>query len=219
MRQRAEPADGGIAEPGRSLRTPGSAHSSPAGSGELSYERPGLALERINCLEFVTASRRVALIRLWIAGTALFVIAVASMSYSHLKQEFDAVAVRDRVDHMGIVLPQLCRDARGVPGLDYSTQKGREPGHWDVARSVKASEKCWYASARFRQLYPEFDKLSNKDLMQKLYTDVGEPISNLRNPWAALWTTASIAFGIPLLLLGLGAFLLWAMSMVFSRRL
>src|SRR5262249_53964799 len=62
------------------------------------------------------------LLRLWIVGTVLFVLAVAFISYSEIKKEF-----RDTGLERFLLMPQLCGDARGVAGTDYSTQQDRNP--------------------------------------------------------------------------------------------
>jgi hypothetical protein len=59
------------------------------------------------------------LFRLWIVGSVLFVIAVAFVSYSDIKREFNAAGLSKFV-----LLPVLCGDARGVAGKDYTTKEG-----------------------------------------------------------------------------------------------
>jgi hypothetical protein len=66
------------------------------------------------------------LFRLWIVGSVLFVIAVAFVSYSDIKREFNAASLSKFV-----LLPVLCGDARGVAGKDYTTKEGQSPGPWD----------------------------------------------------------------------------------------
>jgi hypothetical protein len=99
------------------------------------------------------------LFRLWIVGTALFVIAIAFISYSEIKGQFDDAAT--------IAAHQAAQAAsQPVDGLtDYEVGIGPPPA-----------------------------------------------------PWATLGTWASIAFGIPLAVLVLGASLVWAFSGFAAKR-
>jgi hypothetical protein len=143
------------------------------------------------------------LFRLWIVGTVLFVMAVAFVSYDEIKAQFDETALTRWVEANDVLLvPQLCGDARGVAGVDYSTE----------------NDACWYAISKFRPLYPEYNNLSDKELSRKLYADRGIPIRDPPNPWATLGMWAGIAFGIPLAVLVLGASLVWAFSGFAAKR-
>jgi hypothetical protein len=138
------------------------------------------------------------LFRLWIVGTVLFVIAIAFISYSEIKAQFDAATGNAAVWPGEIAVPVLCADARGVADADYI---------------IEANDNCWYAMSKFRPLYPEYNDLSDKELTRKLYSNRGiTAASDLLNPWATLGTWASIAVGIPLAVLALGASLVWALS-------
>jgi len=150
------------------------------------------------------------LFRLWLVGSALFVLAVAFFSYGEIKRQFDATALTRWVEaNDALLVPQLCGEARGVAGTDYSigNQKLSNP-----SQKPNFFETCWYAISKFRPLYPEYKDVSDKELSRKLYADHGIPIRDLPNPWATLGTWAGIAFGIPLVVLALGASLLWALS-------
>jgi hypothetical protein len=138
------------------------------------------------------------LFRLWIVGSALFVLAVAFVSYSEIKKQFDAAALMHVLKANEVAVPVLCADARGTANADYF---------------IEHNDNCWYAMSKFRRLYPEYKDLSDNELTRKLYPARGLPAPNgLPNPWATLGTWASIAFGIPLAVLALGASLLWALS-------
>jgi hypothetical protein len=68
------------------------------------------------------------LFRLWIVGTALFVIAIAFVSYGEIKAQFDATAPTELGGgHDSLLVPQFCDQARDVAGTDYSTQQERNP--------------------------------------------------------------------------------------------
>jgi hypothetical protein len=129
--------------------------------------------------------------RLWIVGTALFVMSVAFLSYADIKDEFDERTILQESKKNETVVPVLCGDARGVAGADYTNNQA----------------VCWYAMSKFRPLYPE-------ELARKLYADRG---ANIRfppppKPWRAVGRQASIAFGIPLVVLILGAPMVWGFS-------
>jgi hypothetical protein len=151
--------------------------------------------------------------RLWVLGSILFVLAVASVAYSEIKAQFDAVAVVTWAEQNSVLLiPQLCGNARGVAGIDYPTKEGQNPGPWDAYANPNPFDNCWYAISNFRLLYPEFNNLSDKDLSSKLYVDHGIPIRDLPNPWITLVSWAGIAFMIPLAALILGGALGWALK-------
>jgi len=73
------------------------------------------------------------LFRLWIVGTALFVLAIAFISYSVIEEQFEETALQHYLEaNVDLLVPQLCGQARGVAGTDYSTQQARNPGPWDT---------------------------------------------------------------------------------------
>jgi hypothetical protein len=95
------------------------------------------------------------LFRLWIVGSALFVIAVAVISYREIKEQFDAAAnaAAWEASEFETVVPQLCGEARGVAGEDYSTVV---PNPSDKDKKPDPHETCWYKISKFRPLYPEY---------------------------------------------------------------
>jgi hypothetical protein len=156
------------------------------------------------------------LFRLWIVGSALWALAVAFVSYSEIKKQFNDIAVQAvLLDERKVefIVPQLCGNARGVAGTDYATQFRKEgPGPWDTYAKPNPFDNCWYEMSKFRPLYPEYKDVSDKELSRKLYAEHGVPIRELPNPWETLGVWAAIAFGIPLVVLALGSSLLWALS-------
>src|SRR5262245_1465916 len=151
--------------------------------------------------------------RLWMIGSAVFVIAVAVINYSEIREQFDAAA--EQADQDERVLPVRCRDARGVLGTDfYPTpfdekipaviRSQENPNPWDT---------CWYTRAsKFRLFYPEYKDLSDTALSSKLFAAQGIPWRDVESPWTVLLNYIGIAFGIPLIVLILGAALAWALS-------
>jgi hypothetical protein len=155
------------------------------------------------------------LFRLWVVGAALFLLAIAVISYSEIKKQFDDITLQAQLDERTVefIVPQLCGKARGVAGTDYATQFRKEgPGPWDIYAKPNFFDNCWYEMSKFRPLYPEYKDVSDKELSRKLYADHGVPTRELPNPWVTLGTWASLAFGIPLIVLILGASLAWAFS-------
>jgi hypothetical protein len=149
------------------------------------------------------------LFRLWIAGVTLFLIAATSISSSGINKQFHVVLQEHTVGGE-LLVPQLCFNARGVAGVDYSTREGRSPGPWDVSKKPNPFDNCWYAMSKFRSLYPEFKDLSDNELTRKLYADHGVPTRDLPNLWETLGTVSGIAVRIPLVVLILGTSLVWA---------
>jgi hypothetical protein len=142
----------------------------------------------------VIMNLRRGLFRLWIVGSALFVLVVALVSYSGIKAEFDAVASTPhllRANEQAVGLP--CANARGTADADYIIFK----------------DNCWYPMTTFRRLYPEHNDLSD-DAIRKV--DPVLSIATKMNPWTNMGMAAAIAFGIPLVTLILGSSLLWALS-------
>ena len=154
------------------------------------------------------------LFRLWIIGSVLFVLAVAFFSYAEIKKQFNDIVIQAAFDERKVefIVPQLCGTARGVVGKDYTTKSGQNPGPWDEYTTPNYFDNCWYAMSKFRPLYPEYKDVSDNELSRKLYADYGEPGRDLPNPWATIGTWASIALGIPLVVLILGSSLVWAFS-------
>jgi hypothetical protein len=113
--------------------------------------------------ERATMNWRRGLFRLWIVGAALFVIAVASVSYSGIKTEFDAAA--------------LYNQSRNGPLSDAAVG-----------------------------LAPQLGKPSEAELIALYYRTTGLT----PNAWARVGTAAGIALGVPLVVLVLGASLVWA---------
>jgi hypothetical protein len=153
------------------------------------------------------------LFRLWIVGTVLFLLAIAAISYSEIRKQFQETSLQQYLEaNSELLLPVLCGKVRGVAGTDYTTKQGQNPGPWDIYSKPNPFDNCWYTMSKFRALFPEYNDLSDKELSRKLYADHGVPTRDLPNPWVTLGTWASIAFGIPLVVLMLGASLVWAFS-------
>ena len=172
----------------------------------ISTRSAGLVIDTVVCLtlaKWETVSGRFG------GYLTLWVLAVAFVSYSEIKKQFNDIAIQDVLDErkVELIVPQLCGTARGVAGTDYTTKIGQNPNPWDTYAKPNPFDNCWYEMSKFRPLYPEYKHVSDNELSRKLYAEHGVP-----NPWATLGAWAGIAFGIPLVVLALGSSLLWALS-------
>jgi hypothetical protein len=153
------------------------------------------------------------LFRLWIVGAALFVIAVASISYSDIKAQFDAVASKPEA---------------GAPS-SLAGFRQRYPQYNDLSDTQLADRlyKKFYSDMPREQ----FDKkIAARKGLSDAEVGIGPPLKPVSdpaliaqleaapfdqpapNPWARVEKVAGIAFGIPLMVLVLGASLVWAFS-------
>lgn len=149
--------------------------------------------------------------RLWILASVLFVIAVAFVVYEPIITSFKRAAESKSWPEVGLILlPVLCKDARGTSGTDYT---GRE-GPWS---DYSAEGKCMYKMADFRRLYPEYKDLSDNDLATKMYEKANRPLQPELEPWWALGQAVAIAAMVPLVVLLLGWAIAWTLS-GFSRK-
>jgi hypothetical protein len=142
--------------------------------------------------------------RLWVVLSVLFVIGVGAVEFSSVRDAFrKAQSDAELSDKYGwaLLLPTDCSKARGILGKDYER-------HEDGL--------CWYDVPRFRALYPEYKDLKDSDLGDRLYAKAGVPITK-PHPWQTVAKVASIAFGIPIFVLLLGASLFWAVAGFRSR--
>jgi hypothetical protein len=138
--------------------------------------------------------------RLWVVGSALYVIALAAIPPSEIRAEFENLY---RFDWLGLkprLVPSFCSEARGVMGKDFAL-KMETPG------------TCWYELPNFRPLYPEYKTLSDSEVSARLHTSVGRPLPPIHPtfPWPTLFKWIAMAVSIPLLVLTVGAAIGWAL--------
>jgi hypothetical protein len=164
-------------------------------------------------------------------GAALFVLAVTFVSYSDIKAEFDAVAST----------PPLA-----APSSILARFRERHPQYrdWNDAQPADAVYRKFYSDMPREQ----FDKkitTSNIKIVQfegklhefpaeatdeqiaaalastkkpGMFDDLIPIIPAPPSPWASVGRAASIAFGIPLVVLVLGASVVWAFSGFSTKR-
>jgi hypothetical protein len=157
--------------------------------------------------------------RLWVAGSALFVIAVTAVGYTEIKLEFDRSAaiqqaMKRRVEQHGErFIPVLCADARGVVGTDFQRSQFEDliPAANRSQEKPNPFDNCWYKLSKFRQFFPEYNDLSDTQLSSKLHAKLGLPFGDTTHPWILLIYYICFALGIPLVVLTLGAVLAWVL--------
>src|SRR5262245_50027813 len=102
-----------------------------------------------------------------------------------------------------------------LPGLITPRRGGKTLARVTYAKP-NFFDNCWYALSKFRPLYPEYNDLPDGKLVRKLYADHGiltfDDLIPAPKPWATMAMWAAVAFGIPLVVLILGASLVWAFS-------
>jgi hypothetical protein len=91
--------------------------------------------------------------------------------------------------------PTFCDKTRGVAGSDY----------------VAIDGLCWYKIEDFRRLFPEYNDVSNRDLLDKLHAKVGRPLRPF-HPWVNLAKTVAVAIAVSIAVLALGWSLFWAFA-------
>jgi hypothetical protein len=155
------------------------------------------------------------LFRLWIAGAALFVLAVAFISYSEIKMQFDAVANKQEAASM---LATRAKFADWVHQRFYSDMP-REQFDKKITAPTPITEPEVIAQlqaivANIDTSRP-FDDWTKDEVGAYMLHRFIEPTPT---PWETLGMCASIAFGIPLAVLVLGASLVWAFSGFAAKR-
>jgi hypothetical protein len=166
------------------------------------------------------------LFRLWIVGTALFVLVIAFIGYSDIKREFDAVAT----------IPTL-----EGPSSILASFRQRHPQYkdWSDAQLADAMYKKFYSDMPREQFAKKITTTNIKIVEFKgelhefpaeatdeqiaaalasqsksgMFDDLIPPTMTLPpNPWASVGWVGAIALGIPLAVLILGASLVWAFA-------
>jgi hypothetical protein len=155
------------------------------------------------------------LFRLWIVGSALFVLAVAYVSYSAIKAQFDAPANKREAASM---LAANGRFADWVHQRFYNDMP-REQFDKKVTSPTPITEPKVIAQleALFKKIDTSrpFDDWADDELLTAILHRFIEP---LPNPWMSLGRVAAFAFGIPLVVLVLASSLVWAFSGFAAKR-
>jgi hypothetical protein len=144
------------------------------------------------------------LFRLWLVVSAMFAVAVISLSYSKVQKEMAAsIAIANISPTDVIEIPVLCGRTRGTRNTDYYVQPGQDGSSDD--------HTCWYDMDKFRELFVEYKGLSDLELSRRTYAEAGRPISFPR-PWVTVSYVVGVAFGFPLAVLAIGGAFVWAFA-------
>ena len=159
------------------------------------------------------------LFRLWIVGSALFVLAVAFVSYTEIKADFDVVARASKPEVTSSFIAEFRQqypeynsltDAQLLEAVyeKFFSDMPREQFEKQVSEKISASNKAVKFQGQLHEFPADF---TDEQIATALK-------STIKNPWATLGVWVSIAFGIPLAVLVLGASLVWAFSGFAAKR-
>jgi hypothetical protein len=154
------------------------------------------------------------LFRLWIVGTVLCVLAVAFVSYSDIKADFDVVARASKPEVTSSFIAELRQqdpefnnltDAQLLDAVykKFFSDMPREQFEKQVSEKISASNKAVKFQGQLHEFPADF---TDEQIATALKSTI------IRSPWTTLGMWASIALGIPLAVLALGASLVWAFS-------
>jgi hypothetical protein len=143
--------------------------------------------------------------RIWVVGSVLFAGAVGILGYEKVVAEFER-AGQDWSSAGILLVPVNCRDVRGKVDVDYTGNL------FDRFDNPPGAAQCWYKIDALTRLYPEYKDLSDDVVSNRLYQKANIAIKEPAAPWKALGIMLLIAFGVPALVLLLGAALAWALS-------
>jgi hypothetical protein len=160
------------------------------------------------------------LFRLWIVGTVLCVLAVAFVSYSDIKADFDVVARASKPEVTSSFIAELRQqdpefnDLTDAQLLDavykkFFSDMPREQFEKQVSEKISASNKAVKFQGQLHEFPADF---TDEQIATALKSTI------VRNPWATLGVWSGIAFGIPLAVLVVGASLVWAFSGFAAKR-
>jgi hypothetical protein len=147
------------------------------------------------------------LFRLWIFGTALFLIAVALISYSDIKAEFDAASKRDA--KLSSILAANPKAADILYNKLYSDMP-RDQFDKEITGAKPVTELTKRLDAFIATIDTSRSRSQWSDDEQ--VADSLTQFVPATNPWESVGMVAGLAFGIPLAVLILGACLVWAFS-------
>jgi hypothetical protein len=97
---------------------------------------------------------------LWLIFFVLFAASVALTSFTEIRRDFKAASGLAKSQVRGIRVPMSCTNARGTENRDY------------VAEVNDAF--CWYDMPSLRKIYPEYDDVSDRTLIDAIYMKMRE---------------------------------------------
>jgi hypothetical protein len=146
------------------------------------------------------------LFRLWIVGSVLFVIAVAFVSYDEIKEEFAAKHAASTLAVNKNLADEIYRRFYSDMPREEFDKRINDPKL--IARLEAITSKL--DTSRPLSEWTDDELLAS-------YT-IGSSRKEVPNPWATLGMWASIALGVPLVVLILGSSLVWAFSGFATKR-
>jgi hypothetical protein len=142
------------------------------------------------------------LMRLWVVGSALFILAIAALHGPEIVDEFKAAEASVIPTGYTELVPYNCAEARGQADKDYDKIVPNDP-------SDPSGNYCWYEIDKFRALYSEYADEDDHDLSVRLHEQVGMHIKTGR-PLLKKWI--AIALGGPFAILLLGVLFAWVIA-------
>ena len=142
------------------------------------------------------------LFRIWLVLSVAFAVLTGALSYHSISNEFRKASFIRELDRSSVTLIPILRGNIRGDAKDYNCNENY-PGN--------PFETCWYQLPRFRELFPEYRDLTDDDLLEKTYREMGRH-RNLSRPWAALFEALVFGLGVPLTVLLVGASLYWAIA-------
>jgi len=152
--------------------------------------------------------------RVWIVLSLIFVVIVIAASWQNLHTQYNN-AFHPFWKNDILLVPINCDEARG-DNKDYRKEDKPWQLNWERTPKVGSLVNlCWYEMSRFRQLYTEYNMLSDEELSQKLYKAVSIHTKNsgyiAKEFWQSLMQTIAFAIGSPFLVLFSGYALSWVL--------
>lgn len=145
---------------------------------------------------------------MWVVLTLFWVGFVGFMSWEDVQKDRAWISNPWWENAPLASLPVKCEDARGTKGKDYFIKDAPEP--WNRYRNISGA--CWYDSARFRALWPEYADLDDNALESRLYTSLGWTMDEDRDPLFSTKKAALIALVPPVVLLLFGFLMMWMLA-------
>ncbi len=130
-------------------------------------------------------------LRLWIAASALWILAVFALAWPVVTPVVQAAIDANPFDALAS-LPVECRYARGTSGVDYQA----------------AGPLCFYEEAAFRKLYPD-NKREWIDIMTEQHEMLGLSYSPPPQPWPLVLRWSLLGVLPPIGVFALGLLVLW----------
>jgi hypothetical protein len=148
------------------------------------------------------------LLRIWLVASGLFIAGFVFVFVPEIRSEFKSAALQEHV-RMLVPVPCSSEAIRGAAGVDYETDREDQHGPWETYGG-KSVPLCWYQVPKFRSFYPQYKDLTDDDLLKRSQEKVGIKTSESATPWRMVAWVASLAIGVPLAALIVGAALFWA---------